>query len=183
MLREGRSMGKMGFICPDSPPSTIERVSWAETRGAEGRLKNGFGQVAKRSAADVNSIAGHSVRSARTFCVKSVATGSGTPVEFNVQRVERSGVGAFATPIAGSLKRDEEVPRTKPRLSKFVIQELEEIGRPAERELPRKAVGVNAATLGSQVPNSKGVNSHTVAFSGGTQEVPVMSTFWAVIMG
>ena len=151
----------------------------AETRGAEERLKNGFGQVAKRSVADVNSMAGHSVRRARTFCVKRVASGSTVPVpvEFIVQRVERSGVGEFATPIPGSLKRDDEVPRTKPRLSKLVMQELGEMGSPAERELPRKAVGVNAATLGSQVPNSKGVNSHTVAFSGGTQEVPVMSTF------
>jgi hypothetical protein len=63
------------------------------------------------------------------------------------------------------------------------MQELEEIGSPAERELPRKAVGVNAATLGSQVPNSKGVNSHTVTLARGKQEVPVMSTFWAVIIG
>ena len=89
----------------------------AETRGAEERLKKGLGHVAKRSAAEVNSMLGHSVRSARTFSEKRVASGSTVPVEFIVQRVERSGVGASATPIPGSLKREEEVPRTKPRLS------------------------------------------------------------------
>jgi hypothetical protein len=89
----------------------------AETRGAEERLKKGLGHVAKRSAAEVNWMLGHSVRSARAFSEKRVASGSAVPVEFIVQRVERSVVGAFATPIPGSLKRDEEVPRTKPRLS------------------------------------------------------------------
>jgi hypothetical protein len=65
----------------------------AETRGAEERLKKGFGHVAKRSAAEVNSMLGHSVRSARTFCEKRVASESTVLVEFIVQRVERTGVG------------------------------------------------------------------------------------------
>lgn len=116
-LRSGRSMGKIGLICPDSPPSTIDKASMAETRGAEETLKNGLGHVAKRSATEVNSMLGHSIKSARMVFEKRVASGSTVPVEFIVQRVERSGVGAFATPIPGSLKRDEEVPRTKPRLS------------------------------------------------------------------
>jgi hypothetical protein len=154
-----------------------------ETRGAEGRLKKGLGHVAKKSAAEVNSILGHSVRSARTFFVKRVASGSTVPVEFIVQRVERRGVGAPVALITGSLKRVEEVPSTKPRLSKLVMQELEKMGTPAERELLRKAVGVNTATSRSQVPNSKGVNSQTRAFVGGMQDVPVISTFWAVVIG
>ncbi len=60
---------------------------------------------------------------------------------------------------------------------------MEDTGKPAESELPKKPVGVKAATKGSQVPNSKGVNSQTDALAGGTQDVPLKSTFRAVIIG
>ena len=63
------------------------------------------------------------------------------------------------------------------------MQEFDETGMPLEREEPRKAVGAKAATSGSQVPNSYGVNSQTEPLKGGRQKVPERSTFRAVMIG
>lgn len=47
--------------------------------------------------------------------------------------------------MPSSLKREEEVPRTKPRLSYFAMQDPDTVGLPDAREEPRYIVGVNDA--------------------------------------
>lgn len=62
------------------------------------------------------------------------------------------------------LNRDDDVPITYPALSKPRTH-FSLVGRtPPEKLEPRYSVGTKPYVVGSQVPNSQGLNSYTVAF-------------------